>query len=102
MAKLGGMSTKEKEAPNPDRILTLYKHWSAIIKNAPDGEKNNLRNHQGISDIQEMVKRRSKAALEAACQAKVNPAIEKFKYPAMFPVLEKHFWNKHKGHNLWQ
>ena len=99
-SKEAGEALRAEDLAIP-RLQTLDKHCSAIMKNCPDHMKQKLRDHQGISDLKAFVTARHKTMDEMACKEKVDPQLEKFKCPALYPKLEEHFWDKHSSHNSW-
>ena len=81
--------------PESDRLQTLDKHYAALMRHCPDNMRRKIQDHQGIRDLREYVKGRKKTADARAYKEKVNPQLEKFKYPELYEKVEKYFWYKH-------
>ena len=102
MDHLKERNPEEKEETTGNRLQSLEKHWSALMRYAPDHLKSKMKDHQGMKDLKQYVSARKKTADSIACVEKVNPQLEKFKYPTLYPLLEKHFWDKHRQRNSWK
>lgn len=98
MGALKECNPEEDEETQGNRLKDLTKHWCAIKEFTPEDLLPKLKNHQGIKDLKKYVLARKKTADKIACKEKVNPQLEKFKYPTLYPNLEKIFWDRHANH----
>ena len=101
MQRIGEENLAVDETPNKDRLQTLDKHYSAILDHAPNDEKPKIRDHTGIQKLRKYVSSRCKATAAALFEEKVNPTIERFKYPELYQKSEEYLWNEYQGGLDW-
>ena len=96
MAEIKDRTVGEYVEPKGNRIQCIRKHFCAIQKIAPDKVRMEMSHHNGIKDLVQYVKGRKKTADALSFREKVNPQLEKFRYPELYDKVEKYYWHKHE------
>jgi hypothetical protein len=78
------------------KLLTLSKHYYALLDYALDNIAEKMKHHSGMKKLRAGVIGWQKHNAELLFDEKINPQLEKFGYAELGASIEQHFWDKFK------
>lgn len=85
-----------------NRLASIEKYRSAIVKAAPAQTSIAIKLHPGIARIVDNVKRRKKMLLVEEASDKLCRVTEKFRYPGLYKITEEYLWNEYSTKTNWK
>ena len=80
-----------------NKLKSIEKHYSALVKAASNEESVKIKAHQGIKTVVDNVNRRAKRMEVDSNSEKLSAITEKLHYPELFTLAEDYLWQESKG-----